>query len=245
MANGKIAMKLDQGDRLIGVQTCSEDEDALLATRGGKCIRFPVTGVRVFSGRNSTGNRGIRLGEGDAVMSMSILGHTEIDAVERAAYLRQANAARRGADEEGEDGAEAEEGAENGAEVLSAERFAALEADEQFLLTIADSGFGKRSSAYGYRVTRRGGKGIELMKLDTAEGLVAAAFTVEADDQIMLVTDGGKLIRTPVADIRVAGRSTRGVTLFRIAKDERVVSVAHLIDVGEEEIGRASCRERV
>ncbi|MCZ6495408.1 MAG: DNA gyrase subunit A [Alphaproteobacteria bacterium] len=237
MANGKIAMKLDQGDRLIGVQTCSEDEDALLATRGGKCIRFPVTGVRVFSGRNSTGNRGIRLGEGDAVMSMSILGHTEIDAVERAAYLRQANAARRGADEEGEgeDGAEAEEGAENGAEVLSAERFAALEADEQFLLTIADSGFGKRSSAYGYRVTRRGGKGIELMKLDTAEGLVAAAFTVEADDQIMLVTDGGKLIRTPVADIRVAGRSTRGVTLFRIAKDERVVSVAHLIDVGEEE----------
>ncbi len=241
MANGKIAMKLDQGDRLISVRTCSEDEDALLATRGGKCIRFPVTEVRVFSGRNSTGNRGIRLGQGDAVISMSILGHTAIDAVERAAYIRQANALRRGAgeDAEGEEGtsngAEAGEGMENGAEALSPQRFAALEADEQFLLTIADSGFGKRSSAYGYRVTRRGGKGIELMKLDTAKGLVAAAFTVEADDQIMLVTDGGKLIRTPVADIRIAGRSTRGVTLFRIAKDERVVSVAHLIDVGEEE----------
>ena len=241
MANGKIAMKLDEGDRLISVRTCAADEDALLATRGGKCIRFPVTEVRVFSGRNSTGNRGIRLGQGDAVISMSILGHTAIDAGERAAYIRQANALRRGASEdaEGEEGAsiyaEAEEGAENGDEALTPERFAALEADEQFLLTIADSGFGKRSSAYGYRVTRRGGKGIELMKLDTAEGLVAAAFTVEADDQIMLVTDGGKLIRTPVADIRIAGRTTRGVTLFRIAKDERVVSVAHLIDVGEEE----------
>ena len=241
MANGKIAMKLDEGDRLISVRTCAADEDALLATRGGKCIRFPVTEVRVFSGRNSTGNRGIHLGQGDAVISMSILGHTAIDAGERAAYIRQANALRRGASEdaEGEEGAsiyaEAEEGAENGDEALTPERFAALEADEQFLLTIADSGFGKRSSAYGYRVTRRGGKGIELMKLDTAEGLVAAAFTVEADDQIMLVTDGGKLIRTPVADIRIAGRTTRGVTLFRIAKDERVVSVAHLIDVGEEE----------
>ena len=249
MANGKIAMKLDQGDRLISVRTCSEDEDALLATRGGKCIRFPVTEVRVFSGRNSTGNRGIRLGQGDAVISMSILGHTAIDAVERAAYIRQANAQRRGTgeDAEGEEGAsngaEAEEGMENGAEALSPERFAALEADEQFLLTIADSGFGKRSSAYGYRVTRRGGKGIELMKLDTAKGLVAAAFTVEADDQIMLVTDGGKLIRTPVADIRIAGRSTRGVTLFRIAKDERVVSVAHLIDVGEGEEGEGEEEE--
>jgi len=233
MVNGKIAMKLDEGDQLIGVQTCSEDEDVLLATRGGKCIRFNITDVRVFSGRNSTGNRGIRLGADDEVISMSILNHTEIDAGERGAYIRQANALRRGADEDAEDGGEveAEEGAENGAEALSTERFAALDADEQFLLTIADTGFGKRSSAYEYRVTKRGGKGIELMKIAAADGLVAAAFTVEPDDQIMLVTDGGKLIRTPVTDIRIAGRSTRGVTLFRIAEDERVVSVAHMVDV--------------
>ncbi|MDX1485047.1 MAG: DNA gyrase subunit A [Alphaproteobacteria bacterium] len=235
MANGKIAMKLDDGDRLISVHTCTEDDDVLLATRSGKCIRFPVTEVRVFSGRNSTGNRGIRLAEGDEVMSMSILDHAEIDAAERAAYLRQANALRRGAEEEVEEETEIEEAPADGAEALSAERFAELEAREQFLLTIADTGFGKRSSAYEYRVTRRGGKGIELMKFGTAKGLVAAAFTVNPDDQIMLVTDGGKLIRTPVADIRIAGRSTRGVTLFRIAEDERVVSVAHLMDVGEDD----------
>ena len=243
MANGKIAMKLNEGDRLIGVQTCSEDDDILLATRRGKCIRFSVTDVRVFSGRNSTGNRGIRLAEDDAVISMSVLRHADIDTGERTAYLRQASALRRGTEEEAEaeETIEAEEvtedgtedSTENGAVALTPERFSELEAGEQFLLTIADTGFGKRSSTYGYRVTRRGGKGIELMKFGSADALVAAAFTVSPEDQIMLVTDGGKLIRTPVADIRIAGRSTRGVTVFRIAEKERVVSVAHLMDLGE------------
>ena len=236
MANGKIAMKLDEGDRLIGVQTCTEDDDVLLAARSGKCIRFPVTEVRVFSGRNSTGNRGIRLEDGDEVISMSILRHAEIETGERTAYLRQASALRRGQDEEPEEVVESEEEeTASGAEPLSHERFEELEAGEQFLLTIADNGFGKRSSTYEYRTTRRGGKGIELMKFSSGGGLVAAAFPVEQEDQIMLVTDSGKLIRTPVADIRIAGRSTRGVTLFRIAEDERVVSVAHLIDLGEDD----------
>ena len=168
---------------------------------------------------------------------MSVLRHADIDTGERTAYLRQASALRRGTDEEIEETMDAEEGAENGLVTLTPERFGELEAGEQFLLTIADTGFGKRSSTYGYRVTRRGGKGIELMKFGTADGLVAAAFPVSPEDQIMLVTDGGKLIRTPVADIRIAGRSTRGVTLFRIAKKERVVSVAHLMDVGEDDNG--------
>jgi DNA gyrase subunit A len=240
MANGKIAMKLDEGDRLIGVHTCTEEDDILLATRGGKCIRFPVTEVRVFSGRNSTGNRGIRLAEGDEVISASVLNHAEIDPGERTAYLRQASALRRGTEEEAEDGedaAELEEGAENAPETLSPERFGELEAGEQFLLTIADNGFGKRSSAYEYRVTRRGGKGIELMKFGAEDTLVAAAFPVSPDDEIMLVTNGGQLIRTSVTDIRIAGRSTRGVTLFRVAEDERVVSVAHMIDVEDDEEG--------
>jgi DNA gyrase subunit A len=240
MANGKIAMKLADGDRLIGVQTCSEDDDILLATRSGKCIRFAVTEVRVFSGRNSSGNRGIRLGGDDEVISMSILRHADIDTGERTAYLRQANALRRGTEEDEKESVDADEGveeaAENGIVALTSERFDELEAGEQFLLTIADTGFGKRSSTYEYRITRRGGKGIELMKFSTTDAFVSAAFPVSPDDQIMLVTDGGKLIRTPVLDIRIAGRSTRGVTLFRIAEEERVVSVAHLIDVDDDEV---------
>jgi DNA gyrase subunit A len=238
MANGKIAMKLEDGDRLISVRTCSERNDVLLATRLGKCIRFQTSDVRVFSGRNSTGNRGITLAPGDEVISMSLLDHVDIESAERAAYVRAAGAARRGAEAEDETPAPEDAGEENGAEVtLSEARYDELAAREQFILTIADNGFGKRSSAFEYRITRRGGKGIELMKLGNGEARVVGAFPVEGDDQIVLVTDGGKLIRTPVKDIRIAGRSTRGVTLFRVADDEHVVSVAHLVDVGEDENG--------
>ncbi len=248
-ANGKIAMKLDPGDRLIGVHTCAADQDVLLATDHGRCIRFPVTDVRIFSGRNSIGNRGIRLEDGDSVISMSILDHQEIETGERAAYLRQAAALRRdlraqpgededetaiGSDPDPDPEASEAEAAESPTS-LDPARFEALAASEQFLLTVADNGFGKRSSAYEYRVTRRGGKGIELMKLQTPKTRVAAAFPIEDVDQIMLVTDGGKLIRTPVADVRIAGRSTRGVTLFRIDEDEHIVSVARLAEVGDDE----------
>ena len=225
MANGKIAMKLGAEDRLVGVLTCTEDDDILLATGKGKCIRFPANDVRVFSGRDSMGNRGIKLEDGDEVISMSLLKHADFDTEERDAYLRIANARRR------EGGGEAREN-----EVaLSEERIQELAAGAQFILTIADSGYGKRSSAYEYRITRRGGKGIVLMNLGRGDHRVVAAFPVTEDDQIMLVTDGGKLIRCPVNDIRIAGRSTRGVTLFRVAEDERVVSVARLADVGEND----------
>ena len=229
-ANGKIAMKLDEGDRLIGVLPClPEEHDVLLATRLGKAIRFAVSDVRLFQGRTSTGVRGIALAEGDGVISMSILRHAEASSEERDAYLRWAGARRRSGDGEA---LPAEPG-------LAPERLAALEEAEDFILSVADDGFGKRSSAYEYRITNRGGKGIDNMDLGRGNGRgsnarVVAAFPVKDQDQIMLVTDGGRLIRLPVADIRIAGRTTRGVTLFRVDADERIVSVTRLAEVTEQ-----------
>ncbi len=221
-ANGKIAMKLGAADRLVGVKTCTEDDDVLLSSRGGMCIRFPVTGVRVFSGRTSTGVRGIKLDSDDEVISMTVLRHAEIDMEVRADYLRAAAALRRASDEEGE--------AEPAPAELPPAKFAELAENEQFILTVTEKGYGKRSSAYEYRITGRGGKGIANIDVAERNGLVVAAFPVEPTDQIMLVTDKGQLIRCPVDDIRIAGRKTQGVTLFRVEEDERVVSVAHLPD---------------
>jgi DNA gyrase subunit A len=232
-ANGKIAMKLGEGEHLVAVLPCTEKDDVLLASRNGKCIRFEVSDVRVFASRNSTGNRGIRLEEGGEVISMSILRHSDATSEERAAYLRHASALRRGMGDEAAAPASEDTAAGEGVS-LSEERLAALGAGEQFIITIADSGFGKRSSSYEYRITNRGGKGIELMDLGkVADAKVIAAFPVEQGDQIMLVTNGGKLIRSPVNDIRIAGRSTRGVTLFKMDEGERVVSVAHLAEVSD------------
>ncbi len=233
-ANGKIAMKLEEGERLIGVATCGEDEDILLSARSGKCIRFHVGDVRVFAGRTSTGVRGIRL-ENDDVISMSVLRHAEYDAAERAAYLRMAKARR--APEAGADEAEAapesaapEEGEETAvpAITLSEERFAEMAAREEFILTVTANGFGKRSSAYEYRVAGRGGKGIANIEVTKKNGEVVASFPVRESDQIMLVTNGGQLIRTRVNDIRIAGRKTQGVTVFKVSDDERVMSVTRL-----------------
>ena len=234
MANGKIAMKLEDDDGwLVSVQTCTEDDDVILATTLGKCIRFRVTGVRVFSGRTSTGVRGIRLAKGGEVISMSILRHAALQVDERDAYLRAIYARRRaGASEE----VEAPCAPDEPAMTLSEARFAELEAKEQFILSFAEDGLGKRTSAYEYRITGRGGQGIGNMDLSrgsAGESRVVGAFPVAATDQIVLVTDGGKLIRCPVNDIRIAGRATRGVRLFNVAEDERVVSVARLADVGE------------
>ena len=232
-ANGKIAMKLDPGDALVGVLTASDANDVLLATRLGRCIRFPVADVRVFKGRNSVGVRGVRLAKGDEVISMSILIHTDFDASERDAYFRRRRA--NGEAEEAET-AVAEAGAEVGEDlVLSEERYAELAATEEFILTIASTGYGKRTSAHDYRVTSRGGKGIELMDLGRDEGVVAAAFPVFDADGIVLVTDSGQVIRCPVGDIRIARRGTRGVMLFRVDEEERVVSVARLDDEGAED----------
>jgi len=238
-ANGKIAMKLDEGDRLIGVQTCTEGDDVLLAARGGQAIRFPVSDVRVFSGRSSVGVRGIRLSEGDEVISMSILRHIEVDTSEREAYIRMANARRRAA---GDSGAGVENGNGEAAQGgLTPERFAELEAAEEFILSVTANGFGKRTSAYEYRITSRGGQGIANIETSDRNGPVVASFPVAHSDQVMLVTDGGQLIRLPVHDIRIAGRKTQGVVLFKVANGEQVASVTRLADQnGNGEAGNSA-----
>ncbi|QQS13573.1 MAG: DNA gyrase subunit A [Rhodospirillales bacterium] len=240
---GKIAMKFegeDAGDRLIGVQVCGDGHDVLLATRLGKAMRFPVSAVRVFASRASTGVRGIALADGDEVISMTLLDSGRATTEERDAYLRQSRLSRQqengdeAAVEEPVNGA-GEEGAEEAAAAevtLTPERYAELAAREDFVLTVAANGFGKRTSAYEYRVTGRGGKGVDLMNLPRG-ATVAAAFPVDARDQIMVMTDGGTLIRCPVDGIRIAGRNTRGVRIVNVADDEKVVSVARIVDDGE------------
>ena len=214
----------------------------LLATAKAKSIRFEGTDVRVFAGRNSTGVRGIRLGKDDSVISMSILGHAEFSVAERETYLKRSRA-ERGAEAsestESDDTATpvstetSSEAGETGDEVveLTDARYAELAEQEQFILTVTANGFGKRTSAYEYRITNRGGQGVVNIVLAEAENNgVVASFPVENDTQLVMMTDGGQLIRTGVDEVRIAGRSTRGVTLFRVGEEERVVTVTHLRD---------------
>jgi len=231
--SGIIAMKLDEGDSIVDVQICTENDDVLLTSAAGQCIRFAVNDVRVFQGRTSMGVRGIALAEGDKVISLSILRHVEASADERVAYLKRANAVRRGSNGEAEEnGVENEEG--EGAIELGQPRYVELSAAEQFVLTISEKGFGKRTSSYEYRTTGRGGKGIVAMAITEKNGRLVASFPVEESDQIMLVTDGGQLIRCPVDGIRIAGRSTQGVIVFSTAEGERVASVERLSEESEE-----------
>jgi DNA gyrase subunit A len=233
--SGIIAMKLDEGDGIVDVQICTEKEDVLLTTAAGQCIRFPVTDVRVFQGRTSMGVRGITLAQGDTVISLSILRHIAANAEERAAYLRRANAVRRGeANGEGEEvAADAEEAI--GAIELGETRYVEMSAAEQFVLTLSERGYGKRTSSYEYRTTGRGGKGIVAMAVTARNGRIVASFPVEEADQIMLVTNRGQLIRCPVDGIRIAGRGTQGVIVFDTAQGERVVSVERLSEENGEE----------
>ena len=239
--NGKIAMKLDEGDGLVSVKVCSEKHDVFLTTALGKCIRFRADDVRVFAGRNSTGVRGIRLDDGDRVIAMGILLHIDVTSAEARAYLKHASAMRRAATGEEEEISEIEDGEDIEEAALSAERIAELGAADQFIVTIADDGMGKRSSAYDYRVTGRGGKGLVALNIwggNKKTGpikKIAQSFTVDDSDQVMLVTDAGQLIRTPVDQIRIAGRATSGVWVLRTKDDERVVSVARLADDGEDD----------
>jgi DNA gyrase subunit A len=230
--SGIIAMKLDEGEAIVDVQIATEHDDVLLTAAAGQCIRFPVTDVRVFQGRSSMGVRGIALPEGDKLISLTILRHLEANSDERAAYLRRANAVRRGGAEERvnvEDEAVAAESEEaTGAIELGEQRYVEMSASEQFVLTISENGFGKRTSSFEYRTTGRGGKGIVAMSVNSRNGKLVASFPVEDDDQIMLVTDKGQLIRCPVGGIRIAGRSTQGVIVFDTAEDEHVVSVEHI-----------------
>jgi len=225
-ANGLIAMKLDEGERLISVHTCADDQDVLLATRNGRCIRFAIDEVRVFSGRTSTGVRGIRLLGDDEVISMSILTGVEATPDEREIYVKLARQKR--AAEEGSAAEEPDEEAVGGDGTLSAERIAEMEAKEQYILTVSERGYGKRSSAYEYRATGRGGQGYQNMEVNDRNGLIVATFPVGMTDGLMLVSDGGQMIRTGVEDVRIAGRRTQGVILFKVAPDEHVVSVARI-----------------
>jgi DNA gyrase subunit A len=223
--SGIIAMKLDDNESIVDVQICTERDDVLLTAAGGQCIRFAVTDVRVFTGRTSMGVRGIALAANDKLISLTILRHMETDAEERVGYLRRANAVRRsGVEEEASsDGEDA-----SGAIELGEQRYVEMSAAEQFVLTISENGYGKRSSSFEYRTTGRGGKGIAAMSVNERNGKLVASFPVEDGDQIMLVTDKGQLIRCPVEDIRIAGRSTQGVIVFDTADDEHVVSVEHI-----------------
>ncbi len=238
--NGKIAMKFDEeGDAILAVETCTENDDVLLTADSGQCIRFPVTDVRVFKGRDSTGVRGIAMNEGDRAISMTILEHVEAQPWERAAYLKRSVAERRLASAEGEGEEEValtnEEVGEGGE--LSDDRYEELRLHEQFVLTMTEYGYGKRSSSYDFRVIGRGGKGIratDVSKVDEI-GRLVAAFPVASTDQIMLVSDGGQVIRVPVEGIRFASRATKGVTVFKTAEGEKVVSVERISDASDED----------
>ena len=236
--NGKIAMKLEPGDAIVGVQTCTDQDDVLLTTRLGKCIRFALTDVRVFKGRDSTGVRGIKLADGDEVVSLTLLHHSDAETAEARAYLKQANAARRAATGEEDQPEEIAEDEETGEEaMLTPERYAALGAIEQFVLTVSGNGFGKRTSSYEYRVTGRGGSGIVAMGMGRKNNAIIAAFPVEESDDLMLISDAGQTIRVAVSGISIQGRAAQGVTVFRVDEGERVVSVERIEDVSDDQGG--------
>ena len=231
---GKIAMKLEGDEAIVDVQICSERDDVLLTTAKGQCIRFEVGDVRVFKGRDSLGVRGVNLGEDDRVISLSILRHFDAPPEERSAYLkmRRAIAGETALDEAVD--TDAESTGESAS--IGQDRYAAMSAAEQFVLTVSENGYGKRSSSYEYRVTGRGGKGIVAMTVNERNGKLVASFPVENSDQIMLVSDGGQLIRCPVEGIRVAGRSTQGVIVFDTHEGEHVVSVERISEEGEDDV---------
>jgi DNA gyrase subunit A len=231
---GKIAMKLEAGEGIVGVETCTESDDVLLTTAAGQSIRFPVGEVRVFKGRDSTGVRGINLGEGDHLISMAILRHFEATPAERAAYFRLSRAVR--GETEPEEASTDIEASEEPAGELSQERYAAMSAAEEFILTISERGFGKRTSSHEFRITGRGGKGIVSMIVNDRNGPLVASFPVEDSDEVMLITDGGQVIRTPVTGdkpIRITGRNSQGVKILATAEGEKVVGVERLSENGE------------
>jgi DNA gyrase subunit A len=234
---GKIAMKPDEGDGIVAVEMCTGADDILLTTANAQCIRFEVDDVRVFQGRTSTGVRGIDLKDGDFVIGMAVLRHTEVEPAESRAYLKHAAAMRRamtGEDTPEPEAADAEDNGDVSEAALSTERIAELGAREQFILTVTSDGLGKRASSYEYRVAGRGGKGLIAHRLAGGDARLVASFPVHEDEELLLVTDQGQLIRMPIEQIRVAGRATQGVTLIRTNENEHVVAAERLEDVGEE-----------
>ncbi len=232
---GKIAMKLDEGDAIVDVQICRDTDDTLLTTQNGQCIRFDVKDVRVFKGRDSMGVRGITLGRGDTVIALSILRHMDARPEERLAFLKW----RRNIDPD-QSPDEAVETLEDEIESVGGHapdieptasfsaRYEEMSAAEQKILTISSNGYGKRTSSFEYRITGRGGKGIVAMAVNARNGKLVASFPIEDGDGLMLVTNGGQMIRVPVDGIRVAGRGTQGVTIFNTGGKEEVVSVERI-----------------
>ena len=233
---GKLAMRLDEGEEIVDVQICTERDDVLLTTHEGQCIRFPVTSVRVFKGRDSMGVRGIALEPGDKVIALAILRHIEASADERLAYLKMRRAVA--GDPAPEINTEAGESAgseepvteDSSVLALSSARYAELSAAEEIILTVSANGYGKRTSSYEYRITGRGGKGILAMAVNPRNGKLVASLAVEEGDEIMLVTNGGQLIRCPVEGIRIAGRGTQGVIVFDTAEGEEVAAVERITE---------------
>ena len=237
-SNGKIAMKLDEDDTLIGVAVCNENDHILLSSYNGKCVRFPVDAVRVFKSRSSDGVRGMRLAAGDHVISMSVLHGAEVETEIRDNYLRIPLEKRLLIAESAEVTDEMLEGLDI---TIPKDQIKTLAEGEEFILTITENGYGKRSSAYEYRVTNRGGQGIVSIVTSERNGPVISSFPVINTDQIMLMTNKGTLIRCPVTGIRIAGRNTQGVTIFKVTEGELVVSIARIAEgesgEQEEEIG--------
>ena len=234
-ANGKIAMKLPEGTRLIAAGICSEGDDVMLTTKGGRAIRFPVPDVRVFKGRDSTGVRGIRLGGGDEVVSMAIIRHFEASPEEREAYLKMRRAVAGASEEEVEPLDDDEETVATGAFELGQPRYVEMSEAEDLLLTVTEKGAGKLSSSHDYPVRGRGGQGVAAMDRAMRGGPLVALFPVEIDAQVMLATDAGQSIRVPVSEISFRSRGAGGVRVFNTAADEKVVSVALIAESGEEE----------
>lgn len=253
-SSGKIAMKLEGDEALVGVALCSEKDDILLSTKDGKCIRFPVEKLRVFQSRNSTGVRGIKLEDGNKVIALSIIKHAKEDSEIKDKYLKidldQRLALRDALIHN-------KKLIENPPEDLLAQpvqipqiknaeldqkTIEKMAIDEEFILTITANGFGKRSSAYEYRITNRGGSGITNIITSKRNGLVVASFPVESKDQVMIITDKGTLIRTEIGTVRISGRNTQGVTLIK-TKDETVVSVARIAHTGNKEVDEAETGE--
>jgi DNA gyrase subunit A len=231
-SNGKIAMKFEGDDettRLINARICSEDDDVMLVTNSGRAIRFPVTDVRVFNSRNSTGVRGVKLSGDDEVVSMSVIRHFDAESDERASYLKM----RRAMAGVSEDDTSDEEG--NANSPLPQDRYAEMSAAENLILTITAGGLGKLSSSHDYPVRGRGGMGVTAWEKSMRGGAIIASFPVEIEDQIMLATSTGQSIRVPVDGISFRSRSAGGVKVFNTGKGETVVSVAWIADQADEE----------
>ena len=223
-ANGKIAMKLSDSNKIVGVRICTDNDDVLLSTKDGKCIRTPVSKLRTTKSRNSVGVRGIKLSKNDSIISLSILSHLEVSTAEAKAYLKMSKI-----NKENNEDIEDENSSEETEDItISEDRFQELKACEQFILTVTENGFGKRTSSYQFRVTNRGGSGIMCITTSSRNGNVLASFPVGHDDDIMLITKSGQLIRCPVMDIRVAGRNTQGVSIFKTSDSEKVVSASRV-----------------